>query len=1133
MVGTVDGSVVVDKGSVRLYTGSTSLLLLRSFLRGGAGAGGPPPFFFDAWLVIINQIAAKQKSPGFGGKRLTGFADNSFLSPHPGLLPEEKESTFPAYGTVGARVVLRQESTSGTGSKFSEDEPICLYSCHKRVTWRKLRARQRFCLFASMPILILLLFFCSGATALVYEVVWSKYLALVFGSTVYAQTVVLAVFMGGLALGNRIFGRRADLLKQPLATYGYVEMAIGVYAFFFDFLHGLGDKVFVAVGTGMLEKTFLLLLWKGVVATALLLLPTVLMGGTLPLVAAWLQRSQSDASRVSARFYSINSLGAVTGSLLAGFFLVQGLGLVATLQAAALVNLFIGGTAIILARKMGKEAQTTETSEKAADAPTEPVADAATKEQFKLSVMLVALTGGVSMGLEVLSARSLVLIFGASLQSFALVLVAFILGIGFGAGWIASPKYKWVKREFTTVVLLLAAALWIGFFIWSAEGWVNVYRELRTAVARTINGYDLQLFLNVLIAIVVLGVPAAMLGAVLPLWIRAVKGGKEGLAEHVGRLLTWNTVGAVIGVLLTGFILMPVFGVRAAFGVLALALCGGGIAVASKFRLQAAFMSACVVGGFLLFTMVTGGEGWKHVMSSGVFRLRETVVDRTYLPRRTEEVKIVYYKDAPDATVSVESVVREGEERISLRINGKTDASSHGDLATQLLLGHLGLMARPDAENMFILGLGSGITASAALAHPNVKEIVVAENCKPVVESAALFGKWNREVLKDPKVKVVFEDARTVLKLGQENYDVIVCEPSNPWVAGVGSVFSREFYQLAASHLKQDGVVVQWFHVYEMHDGVVDLVVKTFSTVFPNMEIWDPGQGDFIMVGSPHPWSMKLDDIRRVMERPMVREDFAKIGLTKPEHVFFRQLASARTAFAIPDGSAVQSDSFPVLEYEAPRAFFLGQRAEDFLKFDERTWQSTLASTEKQRILGQLTTADLEVICKEYKSVNPELNSYLKQRFTAGTNETMVPVFAGNNPVPFIFQTYAGAKDLPNVSAETTPEEKALLTAEALIFTSPEKWREGVMTIEKTLNDMGAKTTRDPLKWKPDHFLCLAIRTALANRDFARAGELLKLEQYVEETREMRYLKRIVAAVSPGLIQTAKPTSLVVPLPGK
>jgi len=1003
---------------------------------------------------------------------------------------------------------------------------LFLYACHSSAGWRKLRRRrQQSCCFAIMPILFL--FFCSGATALVYEVVWSKYLALIFGSTIYAQTVVLAVFMGGLALGNWLFGRRADLLKQPLATYGYVEMAIGIYAFFFDYLHGAADKLFVAVGTGMLEKEFLLLLWKGTVATGLLIVPTVLMGGTLPLVASWLQRRYPDASRWSARFYSINSLGAVTGSLLAGFFLVRSLGLVSTLQAAALVNLLIGGTAIIIARQSDKETEVSAVME------TATVSEAVTSEnaaelqkQFKLAVMLVALTGGVSMGLEVLAARSLVLIFGASLQSFALVLVSFILGIGFGAGMIASPKRQWARRELTTVLLLVGAALFIGFFMWNAENAVNVYREFRTALAKTSRGYQLQLLFNVLISLVVLGIPAAMLGAVLPLWMRAVKGGASGLAEYVGRLLTCNTIGAVVGVMLTGFVLMPVFGVRAAFGILALALCIGALALALRCKLQKAFIVACCVGGFLLLTMTTGGERWQHVMSSGVFRLKESNVDYTFLPRRAKEVKMIYYKDAPDATVSVESVPHPDEEpHISLRINGKTDASSHGDLSTQLLLGHLGLMARPEAENIFILGLGSGITASAALAHP-VKEIVVAENCKPVVESAAFFGKWNREVLKNPRVKVVFEDARTVLKLGGNNYDVIVCEPSNPWVAGVGSVFSKEFYQLAASHLKPNGVVVQWFHVYEMHDGVVDLVVNTFSSVFPNMEIWDPGEGDFIMIGSQTPWSMSLDMVRHAMERPMVKEDFAKIGLTKPENVFIRQMASGRTSFAIPDGSAIQSDAFPVLEYEAPRAFFLGQGAVDFLLFDERTWQSPLASAQKRQILANLSNDDFREIFKEYKSVNGLVANFAKQRMAGGTNSVLVPVLSGNNPTPLIFQNYEGYTQLPNLPENPSPILKRLLEAEAVIFTAPAKWREGVEAIESALTELGQKPPPEGVKWQPEHFMGLAVKTAIANRDFALAERVLKLDQYVNEGREVRFLRRILAVANAA---KTSPTQLVIP----
>ena len=199
--------------------------------------------------------------------------------------------------------------------------------------------------------MILFLFFCSGATALVYEVVWSKYLSLMLGSTVQAQTVVLAVFMGGLALGNRLFGRRADAAANPLALYGKLEIAIGLYAFVFHLLHQAADNLFISAGTPLLDKPLALLALKAALSVGLLLGPTILMGGTLPLIAAWLNRRSADAGRLSARFYSVNSLGAVCGAWLAGFVLVQAMGMPASLQLTALMNIVLGLTALALARQ--------------------------------------------------------------------------------------------------------------------------------------------------------------------------------------------------------------------------------------------------------------------------------------------------------------------------------------------------------------------------------------------------------------------------------------------------------------------------------------------------------------------------------------------------------------------------------------------------------------------------------------------------------------------------------------------------------------------------------------------------------------------------------------------------------------
>src|SRR5260370_18894557 len=358
--------------------------------------------------------------------------------------------------------------------------------------------------------IIIWLFFCSGATALVYEVVWSKFLAQMFGSTIYAQTAVLAAFMGGLALGNRLCGGWADWLREPVRFYGYFEIGIGVYAFFFPTFDRIADRLFVSIGSGIVERTGLLLALKGGLSAALLLGPTMLMGGTLPLLAAWLQKSSLDSGRQSARFYSVNSPGAVTGSLLAGFWLVQNLGMVSSLQMTALVNVVIGAMAIVLSR--GGQLGRLHPAEAVPDA----AADAALPGTWRWAGVIVAVTGAVSMGLEVLASRALALIFGSSLQSFAIVLAPFILGIGLGSPWIASARRRQRAGEVMISLLLCVAAGWVALLGFNLEGWGDLYRIARSGLGRTSIGYVYHQVLTGGIAVGVRRFPAGWHGGVLP-----------------------------------------------------------------------------------------------------------------------------------------------------------------------------------------------------------------------------------------------------------------------------------------------------------------------------------------------------------------------------------------------------------------------------------------------------------------------------------------------------------------------------------------------------------------------------------------------------------------------------------------
>lgn len=950
--------------------------------------------------------------------------------------------------------------------------------------------------------LVLLLFFISGATALIYEVLWSKYLALMFGSTIQAQTVVLAVFMGGLAVGNRLFGRRAAKLKQPLAVYGYVEFAIGLYAFFFHALYTFADGIFVGVGSKFAENPGALLFLKGALALGLLILPTVLMGGTLPLLAEWLERQTSDAGRSSARFYSTNSLGAVFGAGVAGFYLVKGWGMLAGMQLAAFFNLGVAIAAIGISRKLGDliPREKTAPGEKA-DLP------------ITASIILVTATGAVSMGLEVLCSRALGLLVGGSLQAFAIVLMAFILGIGTGAGIVASPGFSKRLRQRTVFELLLAAAWVIALFIYFIEEFAILYTAGSNALARNSGGYFLHEVFVAMMAIIALGIPAGLLGAVLPMAIRAGGTSSGSLSDQVGRLLTWNTMGAVAGVLVTGFVLMPMVGLRVSFLVLAALLAIIGALGARRIGEEKLFLVGLLTAGAVVITAAGTGaaERWKHVLGAGLFRMRGAVLTKANISARQKAVQVLYYKDAPDATVSVEvgSNPNEPGQRI-LRINGKADASTRGDLPTQYLLGHLPIMARPESKDVFILGFGSGITAGAVLGHP-IDSLTLAENCAPVLEAAPLFAEWNRGVLTNKLMHLRREDARTVLKLSDKKYDVIISEPSNPWVAGIGSVFTREFYQLCNSRLKDGGVMAQWFHIYEMNDGIVELVIRTFGSIFPYIEIWEPTDGDLILLGSMKPWDSSPDTFQKIFERPQPRRDLEQIGMISPATVLTAQVASQRTAFAIAGDGPMQSDEFPVLEYAAPEAFFIGEPATRLFTFDERSRQSTLAPKIKRRVLQGITTPVLKGLFSK-STANPDLLKYLRWRYLRMPGAGEHPYYELDPALPIIFRppsSYA-----LNVPEKAPPRLRILAEAEFAILTDSENAKSLLSDVESIL----AEEAQEPGKfrtWQPASIALFAARYAIANGERERASHFIELGKKFDPTNiELAFLTRLLAGSS-------------------
>jgi hypothetical protein len=422
--------------------------------------------------------------------------------------------------------------------------------------------------------------------------------------------------------------------------------------------------------------------------------------------------------------------------------------------------------------------------------------------------------------------------------------------------------------------------------------------------------------------------------------------------------------------------------------------------------------------------------------------------------------------------------------------------------------------------------MGSGVTAGSALGYP-IEHLTVAENCEPVLRAVKLFEPWNHGVLTNSRVNIRREDARTVLKLGAQKYDVIISEPSNPWTVGIGSVFSREFYQLAASRLKPGGIMTQWFHIYEMDDNTLNLVLRTFGTVFPNMEIWDVGDEDVVLLGSNQPWESGPEVYQRALALEQPRHDLALIGLTTPAAILAKQFASQNTAFAVPGPGRVQSDDLPILEYAAPRAFYMynGSRGvQRFQKFDERTWQVGIAPPMKNTVLVELGTADLiQIFGKSFGSGNPDLQSFLDNRFQGRTGSLTF----GNLVMPCVFQeTNSRAVVYSPPSAATNLNTRQLYFAEAILQTDPTKQLQAIETIKQILDTTQNYKPQD-LDWSAAHYADLAVKASLRLGNTALAkGILLRGLQLEPDSDELGYLSRIL--IREGIIQPSEVSTVMV-----
>jgi spermidine synthase len=750
-------------------------------------------------------------------------------------------------------------------------------------------------------------FFLSGATGLVYEVLWVRMLGLVFGHTVFAVTTVLAAFMAGLGLGSWVFGRIADRRSRLLRLYGLLEIGVGVFCLLVPLMLPLVESVYRTLARGLGLSFLAFGLAQFALVFLVLLPPTTLMGATLPVLSRLFATETASLGRRVGFLYALNTFGAVVGAALAGYVLLPGLGMQATLTLAAGINVVLGMLMIAADRRLPMAVPA------AAPAPAEqPPSRAAT-----IATLGLGLAGAASMIYQVAWTRALSLVIGSSTYAFTAMLVAFLLGLALGSALFS--------RLFGARPLGLAAfgAVQIGVAA-GALATLPLLAWLPDLVVRAL-GVSLSpgfvLGMQVVLAVAAMLLPTLLIGAAFPCALQVAARGTARVGLDVGRLYAVNTLGAILGTVVAGFALIPWIGAHGAvrLAVAVNLLLGIGLVVVGRRPVPSWRWAAA---GGLALALVAGlvrVPAWNPaVMAAGA-----SVYARHYqrfaadggLARATADSQVLFYRDGLASTVSVH---REGA-TTSLRVNGKTDASNGLDMHTQLMLGHLPLLLQPQARSVLVVGLASAITAAAVAAHP-VERLDVVEIEPAMVQAATFFTRENREVLRDPRVHLSLGDARNFLLASDARWDVIVSEPSNPWIGGVATLFTEEFYALARSRLAPGGLMVQWIDGYTLRPADLRMVVKTFRTAFPAVTIWNAqGRADFLLVGTAEPRPLDLAGLQAAWDSlPHVREDLRRLGFRSPWALLADFVLAEADAARLTLGAELNDDDRLPLEFSAP-----------------------------------------------------------------------------------------------------------------------------------------------------------------------------------------------------------------------
>ena len=735
------------------------------------------------------------------------------------------------------------------------------------------------------------LFFVSGLCGLIYQVLWLRQLALVFGVTIYAASTVLAGFMAGLALGSVLAGRYVDRSRNPLLWYGIAEVLVGLSALATPAAFGAVEHLYAASYPSLSDAPGLLTLVRFLLSFLVLIVPTTLMGATLPIIVkSSLLRSDGLGTRVSL-LYATNTAGAIVGTLVAGFYLIGRFGMNQSFQLAAALNLLVGALAVIVSpaiRRSRAQADKPQEHEEDMLRQSDPVTEMiATVRTRKLVLFVFAVSGLISLALEVAWFRILVLFIEVSTYAFTVMLAVFLCGIAAGS-YLITPI---MKRRMDWLKILAIVELGIAI--------TSVLSLMVLGYAYDIAGSgDKGVGLVPMFAasFVVIFPTTLLMGIAFPIGLRlwAADGVDDSsrTGERVGLFYSLNVFGAIIGSIVAGFALLPGLGSRASVIVL------GAVSL--------------VLGLWLLFSLPKAHR--RFSMGGAAPALATFVIVAITVPdpldvmlaRRFPGQQMLYREEGVQTTASV---VEESGKRV-LYLNGQHQANDSADMVlNHNRLGHLPMILHPNPKDALVVGLGGGVTAGAVSEHPGV-HVDVVELSRTAVHAAEWFSHVNHDVLRKPNVQLRVDDGRNYMMLTSKRYDVITADLIQPTRAGAGNLYSVEYFRIARNALRDDGLMLQWNTLNS--EAQYKLILQTFMSVFPNTTIWAKGK---LLIGSKRPLELDPAVFEQKLRDPAFRMAAEHIGLGSFQSVLALYEASAEDVREYVAATPILTDDLPRSEY--------------------------------------------------------------------------------------------------------------------------------------------------------------------------------------------------------------------------